>query len=169
MGASSPLPTLDAIARAERFTRHRFVYDGATPVLEFTSALINNQYVNTITATNTIGANGLLSRNSGGASTSAVFVARSLFQPEARFPGFVDRVRVVSGASGGMLGAAYFVSQFRPGGFPCSRSATSMPTATKPPPAAGWRKRRPRSKACWTNSTRGTTPAASPCGFNPRG
>lgn len=52
---------------------------------------------------------------SGGASTSAVFVARSLFQLEARFPGFVDRVRIVSGASGGMLGAAHFVAQFRPG------------------------------------------------------
>jgi hypothetical protein len=52
---------------------------------------------------------------SGGASTSALFVARSLFRLEARFPGFVDRVRVVTGASGGMLGAAYFVAQFRPG------------------------------------------------------
>lgn len=52
---------------------------------------------------------------SGGASTSAVFVARSLFRLETRFPGFINRVRVISGASGGMLGAAYFVAQFRPG------------------------------------------------------
>jgi hypothetical protein len=52
---------------------------------------------------------------SGGASTSAVFVARSLFRLEKRFPGFSEQVRVICGASGGMLGASYFVSQFRPG------------------------------------------------------
>lgn len=52
---------------------------------------------------------------SGGASTSAVFVARSLFRLEARFPGYLERVRVITGASGGMLGAAFVVAQFRPG------------------------------------------------------
>ena len=30
MGASTPLPSTDAIARAERFTRERFIYDGET-------------------------------------------------------------------------------------------------------------------------------------------
>jgi hypothetical protein len=52
---------------------------------------------------------------SGGASTSAVFVARSLFRLETHHPGFLERIRIISGASGGMLGAAHFVTQFRPG------------------------------------------------------
>ena len=53
---------------------------------------------------------------SGGASTSAVYTARSLFRLEARYPGVCDRVRIISGASGGMLGAAYCVTQLRAGG-----------------------------------------------------
>ena len=39
-----------------------------------------------------------------------------LFTLEEKFPGFSDRIRLVSGASGGMLGAAYFVTQLRHGG-----------------------------------------------------
>ena len=53
---------------------------------------------------------------SGGASASALYCADVLFTLEQKFPGFSDRVRLISGASGGMLGAAYFVSQLRPGG-----------------------------------------------------
>lgn len=53
---------------------------------------------------------------SGGASASAVYTADVLFTLEAACPGFARRVRVISGASGGMLGASYFVSQLRPGG-----------------------------------------------------
>jgi hypothetical protein len=50
---------------------------------------------------------------SGGASASAVYTADVLFTLEQRSPGFTDRVRIISGASGGMLGAAYFVTQLR--------------------------------------------------------
>ena len=53
---------------------------------------------------------------SGGASASAVYCADVLFLLEEKYPGFSDRVRLVSGASGGMVGAAYFVTQLRPGG-----------------------------------------------------
>lgn len=53
---------------------------------------------------------------SGGASASAIYTADVLFTLEVASPGFSKRVRVISGASGGMLGAAYFVSQLRPGG-----------------------------------------------------
>jgi hypothetical protein len=53
---------------------------------------------------------------SGGATASAVYSADVLFTLEEQFPGFADRVRLISGASGGMLGAAYFVTQLRPGG-----------------------------------------------------
>ncbi len=51
---------------------------------------------------------------SGGASASALYTADVLFTLEAKHPGFADQVRVVSGASGGMLGAAYFVTANRP-------------------------------------------------------
>jgi hypothetical protein len=53
---------------------------------------------------------------SGGATASAVYSADVLFTLEEQFPGFADRIRLISGASGGMLGAAYFVTQLRPGG-----------------------------------------------------
>ncbi len=53
---------------------------------------------------------------SGGASASAIYTADVLFTLEDRSPGFSRRIRLVSGASGGMLGAAYFVTQLRPGG-----------------------------------------------------
>ncbi len=53
---------------------------------------------------------------SGGASASAIYCADVLFTLEEMFPGFSDRIRLVSGASGGMLGASYFVTQLRPGG-----------------------------------------------------
>ncbi|MBX9628579.1 MAG: hypothetical protein K2X82_32580 [Gemmataceae bacterium] len=61
---------------------------------------------------------------SGGASASAIYTADVLFTLEEEFPGFADRVRVVSGASGGMLGAAYFVTQLRPGGLIADARAT---------------------------------------------
>ena len=51
---------------------------------------------------------------SGGASASAVYTADILFTLEMQQPGFVDQVRVITGASGGMLGAAYFVAAFLP-------------------------------------------------------
>lgn len=51
---------------------------------------------------------------SGGASASALYSADVLFTLEAKHPGFADQVRVVTGASGGMLGAAYFVAANRP-------------------------------------------------------
>lgn len=53
---------------------------------------------------------------SGGASAAALYTANVLYTLEELFPGFSDRVRVISGASGGMLGAAYFVTQLRDGG-----------------------------------------------------
>lgn len=53
---------------------------------------------------------------SGGASASALYTANVLYTLEELFPGFADRVRIISGASGGMLGAAYFVTQLREGG-----------------------------------------------------
>lgn len=53
---------------------------------------------------------------SGGATASAVYVADVLFTLEELNPGFADRIRLVCGASGGMLGAAYFVTQLRTGG-----------------------------------------------------
>lgn len=53
---------------------------------------------------------------SGGASASALYTADVLFTLEEQFPGFSDRVRIISGASGGMLGAAYFITQLLPGG-----------------------------------------------------
>ncbi|HEV3386412.1 MAG TPA: hypothetical protein VG097_16435, partial [Gemmata sp.] len=52
---------------------------------------------------------------SGGASASAVYTADILFTLEMQHPGFIDQVRVITGASGGMLGAAYFVTAFREG------------------------------------------------------
>ncbi len=51
---------------------------------------------------------------SGGASTSALYVAEILYGLEIRHPGFIDKTRIISGASGGMLGAAYFVSRLHP-------------------------------------------------------
>lgn len=53
---------------------------------------------------------------SGGASASAIYTADVLFTLETYCPGFSKRIRLVTGASGGMLGAAYFVSQLRDGG-----------------------------------------------------
>jgi hypothetical protein len=48
---------------------------------------------------------------SGGASVSAIFTLTALTELERRMPGVTRQVRVISGASGGMLGAAYFRSQ----------------------------------------------------------
>ncbi len=53
---------------------------------------------------------------SGGASASAIYTADVLLTLEEQCPGFSRRIRLVSGASGGMLGASYFVTQLRPGG-----------------------------------------------------
>ncbi len=52
---------------------------------------------------------------SGGASASAVYTADILYTLEMQYPGFIDQVRMITGASGGMLGAAYFVAEFRSG------------------------------------------------------
>jgi hypothetical protein len=46
----------------------------------------------------------------GGASSSALFTAASLFQLEQEVPGFDRSVRIISGASGGMVGAAVYVA-----------------------------------------------------------
>ncbi len=61
---------------------------------------------------------------SGGASASAIYTADVLFTLEEACPGFSRRIRIVSGASGGMFGAAYFVSHLRPGGLIASARET---------------------------------------------
>jgi len=61
---------------------------------------------------------------SGGASASALYTADVLYNYEEQHPGFSKRIRLISGASGGMLGAAYFVSQLRPGGAISQAQAT---------------------------------------------
>jgi len=48
---------------------------------------------------------------SGGASASAIFTVRVLTELEKVHPGFSSNVRIITGASGGMVGAAYFRSQ----------------------------------------------------------
>jgi hypothetical protein len=50
----------------------------------------------------------LVVTTSGGASVSAIFTLNFLTELEARRPGASRHVRVITGASGGMLGAAYF-------------------------------------------------------------
>jgi len=53
---------------------------------------------------------------SGGASTSALFSACMLFNLEEAYPGIGERIVLISGASGGMLGTAYYAAQCLPGG-----------------------------------------------------
>jgi len=50
---------------------------------------------------------------SGGASTSAVYVANFLLDLEIDHPGILHNVRIVTGASGGMVGAAFVVARMR--------------------------------------------------------
>src|SRR6185369_10194128 len=47
---------------------------------------------------------------SGGASRSALWTAGVLDALARRIPAFMDHVRVITGASGGMVGAAHYVS-----------------------------------------------------------
>jgi hypothetical protein len=53
---------------------------------------------------------------SGGASTSALYTACLLFDLEDAYPGFGEQIVLITGASGGMVGAAYYVSHCEPGG-----------------------------------------------------
>jgi len=71
---------------------------------------------------------------SGGASASALYTADVLFTLERESPGFSDQVRIITGASGGMLGASYFVSQFHP-------ASKSGLYAAREAYAAAWKKR----------------------------
>ena len=48
---------------------------------------------------------------SGGASRSALWTATVLTDLEARLPGFPSHIRLITGASGGMLGAAHYVAR----------------------------------------------------------
>ena len=47
---------------------------------------------------------------SGGASRAAVWTITMLAELESRLPGFMRHVRIITGASGGMVGAAHYVS-----------------------------------------------------------
>lgn len=47
---------------------------------------------------------------SGGASRAAVWTITMLAELESRLPGFMRHVRLITGASGGMVGAAHYVS-----------------------------------------------------------
>jgi hypothetical protein len=53
---------------------------------------------------------------SGGASTSALYSACLLFDLEDAYPGFGEQIVLITGASGGMVGAAYYASHCQPGG-----------------------------------------------------
>lgn len=48
---------------------------------------------------------------SGGASGSSLFTARLLVQLTLDNPAFADHLRIITGASGGMLGASYYVAR----------------------------------------------------------
>ena len=50
---------------------------------------------------------------SGGATRSAVWTAVVLDRIEQKIPGFRRHLRIITGASGGMLGAAYFLKRYR--------------------------------------------------------
>ncbi|MEO6807814.1 MAG: patatin-like phospholipase family protein, partial [Isosphaeraceae bacterium] len=50
---------------------------------------------------------------SGGAARSALWVALVLDALGQKIPGFASHVRIISGASGGMVGAAYYVAALR--------------------------------------------------------
>src|SRR5262249_34045599 len=51
--------------------------------------------------------------SSGGASNSAIFTLNVLLELEQMHPGISRHIRIVSGASGGMFGSAYFRSQLK--------------------------------------------------------
>jgi hypothetical protein len=53
---------------------------------------------------------------SGGASRAAVWTISVLAQLERRIPRFMRHVRIITGASGGMVGAAHYVSALSPEG-----------------------------------------------------
>lgn len=53
---------------------------------------------------------------SGGASRAAVWTINVLSQLDQRIPGFLRHVRIITGASGGMVGAAHLVSALGPSG-----------------------------------------------------
>jgi hypothetical protein len=63
---------------------------------------------------------------SGGATRSAYWSAVVLDRLETQIPGFGDHVRIVTGASGGMVGAAYYVKQRQE----LSSGAAAKPLAT---------------------------------------
>ncbi len=50
---------------------------------------------------------------SGGATRSAYWVATVLDRLEAEIPGLSDHVRIISGASGGMVGTAFYVKELK--------------------------------------------------------
>jgi hypothetical protein len=52
---------------------------------------------------------------SGGASRAALWTVTVLDALEKKIPGFLRHVRIITGASGGMVGAAHYVSAIQPG------------------------------------------------------
>jgi hypothetical protein len=66
---------------------------------------------------------------SGGASRAAVWVALVLRELNKKIPGFSHHIRLVTGASGGMVGAAYHVATLqRPANWPNSPGPCSFAT-----------------------------------------